>query len=367
MSINNDGYSGVEIEQIGLEKNILVGVQSPNINPAVKIEAKGRTLPLASISKNGGMEISPSHGFLCSYADTSWLSHGGIYSVTSGNKMNFNTGSGGFEFSTCGPLKFNTVYADYFATHAFNVTTRLFTIVTSQRTHLMGTRIDIDYDDIYFSGNANFINNVAFNGSVFINGELFCTHMTSMGQLNRTKDSSDLIGYVNPGQSFVIFSGASQVAKQMQASIDCQITIPFPEPIGQTLKVPCKIVFPNGISLASDTTVAKTPDTITIIAQGAGRIPSTECADITGPGHDHEFIGPSCHYRPDTATVFEEAAEMMKSTTPSKAKKTQLNGCSSFEEFLEQCEQAATKKVKDYLLRTKSYVLGIFKNLFTSS
>lgn len=364
MSINNDGYSGVEIEQIALEKNVLVGVQSPNLNPAVKIEAKGRTLPLASISENGGMYITPSHGFLCSYADTSWLSHGGIYSVTAGNKINFNTGSGGFDFLTSGPLKFNTVYADCFATHAFNVSTRLFTVVSSQRTHLMGTRIDIDYDDIYFTGNTNFINNAAFNGSVFINGELYCTHMTTMGQLNRTKDSTDLIGYINPGQSFVAFSGASVIAKQTQPSIDCQITIPFPEPIGQTLKLPCKIVFTNGISLASDTTIAQTPDVLTVIAQGSMRTISTECADVIGPGHDHEFIGPSCNYKSDTASVFGEAAEMMKQSTPSKAKKTQINGCSSFDEFLNQCQEAATKKVKDYFLRAKSYIYGQFKNLW---
>jgi hypothetical protein len=37
MSINNDGFSGVDIEQIALEKNVLVGVQAPNINPVVVV------------------------------------------------------------------------------------------------------------------------------------------------------------------------------------------------------------------------------------------------------------------------------------------------------------------------------------------
>lgn len=41
MGINNDGFSGVEIEQIALEKNVLVGIQCPNLTPSVKVEVNG--------------------------------------------------------------------------------------------------------------------------------------------------------------------------------------------------------------------------------------------------------------------------------------------------------------------------------------
>lgn len=265
MGINNDGYGGVDIEQIALEKNVLVGVQCPNITPAIKIEETGQSLPDAVIDENAGMSVEPGSGFTCSYADTSWLSHGGIYSMTSGNKMNFTTGAGGFEFICCGPMKMNTAFIDVFTTFAVNIKARLFTVSTSQRTHLMGKRIDFDYDETYFTGNTKFINNTAMNGSLFVNGELFCSHMTSMGQMNSTDCSADMSGYINPGQSFVVFSGASDAAKLLQPTIDCMIAIPFPDPINQTKKVPCKITFINGLSFASDATIKKCPVTESVI------------------------------------------------------------------------------------------------------
>jgi hypothetical protein len=135
--------------------------------------------------------------------------------MTSGNKMNFVTGAGGFEYISCGPSKFNTAFVDFLTTYAFNVNTRLFTVSVTERAHLMGKRIDFDFDETYFTGNINFINNIAMNGSLFVNGELYCTHMTSMAQINSTHPSPDLSGYINPGQSFVVFSGASKKAKQL--------------------------------------------------------------------------------------------------------------------------------------------------------
>jgi hypothetical protein len=54
MSINNEGLSGVDVEQIALEKTILVGTQAPNIKPAIKVDVNGKSLPKAVISKNGG-------------------------------------------------------------------------------------------------------------------------------------------------------------------------------------------------------------------------------------------------------------------------------------------------------------------------
>lgn len=367
MGSNNDGFSGVEIEHVGLEKNILVGVQAPNITPCLKIDETGKSLPKFNFSDKIGMEANPHQGFDCKYADTSWLSHGGIFSVTAGNKMNFTTGSGGFELTTCGPTKFNTVFADFWATHAFNVNTRLFTVATSQRTHLMGTRIDFDYDETYFNGNITFINNVAMNGSLYVNGEIYCRHMTGIGQRNQTSPSPDLTGFINPEQSFVIFSGASTVARAMQPAIDCTIQMPFPDPIGKTLTVPCKITFMNGISLASDSTISDAPEAQTLIAQGSNRVANPQSSDITGPGHIHEFVGPPFQPSGGSTEFFKEVKTAMESKTPTQAKKVQPNGCSSLEEFTSQCEEALTNTIKGYLVRLKGYIFGMFSNLFSGN
>ena len=40
-------------------------------------------------------------------------------------------------------------------------------------------RFDMIFDDIYFQGNANFVNNVHINGGLYVNGELICRHMTA--------------------------------------------------------------------------------------------------------------------------------------------------------------------------------------------
>lgn len=37
MGLNNDGYSGVDIEQIALEKRVIVGTQAPNTFPCIKV------------------------------------------------------------------------------------------------------------------------------------------------------------------------------------------------------------------------------------------------------------------------------------------------------------------------------------------
>lgn len=360
MSNNNDGMNGIDIEQIGIEKNVLVGVQAPNLYPSVKISTNGRTLPKATISTNKGMDIQPTAGYLCSHTDTSWMSHGGIYSMSAGNKINLTSGGGGIEITTLGPLNFTTSFADFFATHCFNVTTRLFTVSTSERTHMMGNRIDFQYDETYFTGNVNFINNVAFNGSVFINGELFCTHMTSMGQINNTHTSPDLTGYVNPGQSFLVCSGCSTNAK-IAPFVDCMITIPFPDPISQTLSLPCKIKFINGISLASDAVIKNFPDDTQItIQQGAARTPNPSMTDLMGPGHQHTFIGPSFTPTPSTSDMLSEAKVMMESDSPSTAKKTTPNGCTSVEQFITQCEEALTNELKKWATRGKKYITGLF-------
>lgn len=365
MGLNNDGFSGVDIEQIALEKTIIVGTQAPNTFPCVKIDDNGKSLLKMEIATSGGTIINSTAGYDCSYVDNSWLSHGGIYSLSVGNKINISAGAGGFEWITSGPSRLNTPFQDFLCTHAFNVNTRLFTVASTQRTHLMGTRCDIQYDEIYMIGNTNFTNNVHINGSLFVNGELYCSHMTCQQQTNFTSPSDTIKGFINPGQSFLVFNGASLASKELiqptlgwtqldklpdkPGMVDCYIAIELPDPIG-LIEVPCRIGFPNGISLMSDATHTIVPQAQTIVMSAGTRQPGCGInkSDLTGPGHMHSFIGPACQSAKNTGSFLKEAKEAMESETPSKAKPTMPNGVATLEQVPKMIVDACQNSLIEY-------------------
>lgn len=365
MGLNNDGLGGVDVEQIALEKTIIVGTQAPNTFPCIKLDDNGKSLPKMEIAKSGGTQIVTTAGYDCGYIDTSWLSHGGIFTLSAGNKVNISSGGGGFEWITSGPSKINTCYQDFLCTHAFNVNTRLFKVASTERTHLMGTRIDIQYEEIYCMGNANFTNNVHINGGLFVNGELYCTHMTTMGQDNFTSPCGTTKGFLNPGQSFVMFNGASMAAKKLNLNpiaqgtselpnrpgyIDCVIALPLPSPIG-LIEVPAKILFSNGVSLMSDALYTIKPEAETIIMNadqreiGAG----INKADFTMPGHQHHYKTPAFQPLKNTGDTYSEAADAIMSNKPAKAKPTNPNGSSSIDQVPQMLMDATQNSVKEYM------------------
>lgn len=365
MGLNNDGYSGVDIEQIALEKIIIVGTQAPNISPVIKIDETGKSLPKLLIAENGGSQVLSTGGWDCSYADTSWLSHGGIYSVIAGNKVNLTAGAGGFEWKTAGPSKFNIAFQEFLCTHCFDVNTRLFSVASTERTHLMGGRFDADYEEVYIQGNTHFVNNVLINGGLFVNGELYCTHLTSQKQINITQTGPAVKGFLNPGQSFLAFNGLSLGAEKIvQPSvgwqptpglpervgmIDCFVAINLPDPIG-FVEVPCKIAFPNGISFLSDAMYEMLPETETLVANGSERPHGcgVNMPDLIAPGHVHAYKGPAVNYLNDTSSIYSEAAKMMESNTPNKAKQCLPDGMASLDQFPQMIQQAAINSLKEY-------------------
>jgi hypothetical protein len=149
----------------------------------------------------------------------------------------------------------------------------------------MGGRFDADYDEIYFQGNTNFINNVQINGGLFVNGELFCTHMTSQQQTNFTSPCDGIKGFINPGQSFSVFNGRSVASEKIvqptlgwtqldslpdkAGMVDCWLAVELP---GTGLvEVPCRLGFPKGISLMSDGMYSVMPQAETILMAGDKR------------------------------------------------------------------------------------------------
>ena len=94
-------------------------------------------------------------------------------------------------------------YQDFFCENCFNVNTRLFTIAGTERAHLMGGRIDFNFDETYFTGNINFLTNVIVNGGLMVNGGLYCPQITTIKVPNVSMAASDTIR-INPNQTFTI-------------------------------------------------------------------------------------------------------------------------------------------------------------------
>ena len=383
MGLNNDGYSGVDIEQVALEKTILVGTQAPNTFPCMKIDQNKKFLPEMTIIESKGTNIESSAGYDCGYIDTSWISHGGNFNLHVGNVIKFSAGGGGFEWVTSGPSRISTPYQDFLCTHCFNVNTRLFRVASTERTHLMGTRIDIQYDSVYIMGNTNFTNNVHINGGLFVNGELFCSHMTSMGQTNFTAPCGMLKAEINAAQSFMVYNGASLGAEQLvipslgwaQADqlpdkpgfIDCYIAVQLPV-IG-LVEVPCRIGFPKGISLVSDNSLFEpsgemSPTIVQNFTNANTRVPGygKEVDDIIGSGHQHSFVGPSCEYITNTGEVYAQAKAAIESDTPASAKETVPNGCATLDQVPKMLMNAVQNSLWEYS-KERLQALNPFKSL----
>ena len=367
MGKNNNGHSGVSTEFVSMQKKLFVGVQSPNKFPSVKTWTNGKSLPVMKNTTNGGTQILSTAGYDAQYADTSWLSHSGIYTVAVGNKIVFTCGAGGFQYATSGPSKMASPFQDFLCENCFNVNTRLFTVASTQRTHLMGKRIDIDYDEIYIDGAANFTNNVQIHGGLYVNGETYMAHMTTQEQMNFTNPCAGIDSFVNPAQSFVMFNGASIQARALvkptvgtvtvtipeePGDIDCVIKLPLPEELGgQLITVPCKVAFPSGISLMSDGIATAMPETIAIFNQADKRPvgSASKKSDTYGPGHVHSFIGPACNYVKNTGDLYSQVKNVMQSGKLANAKATTTNGCSSIDQLPQMMQTAAQNSLKEWL------------------
>jgi hypothetical protein len=260
--------------------------------------------------------------------------------------MTFNTGTGGFSWQTDGPCRIKTCYQDFFCENAFSLHTRLFKVNTTERTHLMGTRLDLDYDEIVIQGNTSFTNNVIMNGGLFVNGELYATHITTQKQQFWTEESTNSTAFINPNQSFTVINGNSTSAHATVPTngISAMITIDLPV-VGSLVNFPCQIKFPNGVSLISDATVLRSGDSAAALISVGQVFDGTDIPDVVGQGHSHAYYGPAVNLKDSTTEVWADAANEISKKTPSSAKECIPNG----EETLE----IAKDKIID-LVKTKA-------------
>lgn len=391
MATGNDNMGGVKISHIAMEETKLIGMQNPNIRPSSR-ESKDRlTLPILKVT-DGGCKITDKPVYDCDMIDNSWLSYGGKYTLGVGNKWHIRVGSGGIYTETTGPIIndgemcINNIKAGFF------VQTKLFQVISEERTMLTGKRIDFDFDESYFTGNVSFFNNVLINGGLYVNGELLCNHITTQKQVNLTEFSEDTHGFINPNMSFHIFQGQSLAAiKYTQKSllgttfegldvhdaderidwVDAELAIntdfieqilPGLNDVGiglikMLLCLPIKLKFPKGISLISDATDMDNPTVYTQL-QAQPRIPgdAVQKSDVFGPGHQHSFSGPACNYVTDTKAMYKEGQKIHQNT-PLKHKQTVPNGADSLDAAIAQTKKMGENYVKKYVKKILNWFL----------
>lgn len=366
--MSNLGHSGNGFLSYATDLTITVGLGAPNVNPTQVYDAIGQKVLTLSPNGVAGMTLSQSYIPTSRSVDNSWLSHGGLFTVQAGNKIDFKSGSGGFTVNTCGLMWLHSAAIDVY-TGRVNITAQELRIgtgtlsITSGETHFRGKTT--------FYENIEFLNNVKINGGLFVNGESFMTHSTNIGKKCNTKPSSSFEALVNPAQSFMVYNGCSGTAKTTIKTpwktvegmpkefgyIDAVIAMEIPTMSG-IQQIPCKIVFPNGISMCSDTYVkaAKGPKDIIAMASSPQRIPLDDIADIDGPGHSHEYIGSGQSV--DGSDSFFEAAQACSGDTPVAASPSQSTNAKEIADELIECH---AKPVLDWMAGKETYARKILE------
>lgn len=365
------GHSGNGFQSYSTDLTIAVGLAAPNVNPTeIQDEVGERILELKMTSN--GTTVEEDYRPSSRSVDNSWLSHGGLYTVAAGNKITFTSGAGGFFVDTFGPMFLHAAGIDVF-TGRVNIKASELT-VGAVNVDIIGGKCQIRPKTTFYE-TTSFLKNVVINGGLYVNGEAFLTHATSIGKEEYTDNGGELNGYINPAQSFAVYNGCSNFATTSINTpwkkdpdlptnfgyIDSVIALKIPNMEG-VYQLPCKIAFPNGISMASDTAVIATGGTDIVEMEACPtRIPLESESDIKGPGHSHKYIGTGT--QTDGSDAFQKGGEECSSDTPVGAK---IDEELSVEHITNKIMKAQIDPVKKWFTDQLGYIGNLISG-FTSS
>lgn len=385
MSTNNQGMGGVKIEHIAFEASTQIGMQAPNEFPGARESDDRKFLPKIEVGAPYGVKVGKTPVYDCEPFDTSWLSPGGKYTLGIGNKWNIRVGGGGIFTESLGPILINGDIQLTDMDKGYFVQAKLVQMLGKKRVYIGGKRGDLHFDDLYIQGNTTFFNNVIFNGGAYVNGELICNHITTQKMQCTTEFNDDIKSYINPAMSFHVYNGASLAAKKyvqegllsagwraidwtdsdeklQGGMVDIEWFIDldplwqlFPG-LGELLGIavrqfhlPCKIAFPNGISLISDATDTQNAGMYTIVTSKPRIIgDAITKSDTMGPGHQHAFQAPAVKYIEGTSAIYAEAAKITQ-RTPLSHEQTHPNGCGTLEQAKKDIQKQGENAFKKYL------------------
>lgn len=354
------GHSGNGYLNYGKDLTITVGMAAPNTNPTISTDQSAISYNQVNLD-NGVPTVTPKKVPGGRNASNGWLSYGGKFTVAAGNLVSMTCGSGGFTFQTSGPMDFNTA--------GFNVIANFIKIKSetfelgSITTVVRGKRFIVDAEESSFQNQVTFNNNVVIKGGLFVAGETYNSHSTTTTQQNLTGTCDPMGTYINYAQSFMVYQGTSEAAdiciakKYDYKPVNANLSSPFGfieamiamELTGsdKIVPVPCKIAFPYGISMVSDSglTMIDSKDIIKMVLDPARTI-NTEMPDTMGAPHFHTYEGSGSI---NGSESLNNAAAACGTNTPVAAQQSFLGGARSIPE----AEQYMKKTVTDCINKQK--------------
>lgn len=360
MGKNSDEYgsNGQDIEQIYGYKVTVVGANL-NAYPSVREDETGVETAVYRVGgSQGTVTLKGAHSNYTPI-DNGGDHHTGDYNIWCGNRFTVEAGAGGLILETHGNTNIHSYggITSLLAKHQINLSARVVSINATEAIDLRGpinvfnaSKGENEQGTSTFAGNLAVGKNLHVGGGAYINGELYVNHITAQRQTNVTEMAGETVSYINPAQNFLLFQGKSTAAKTVMPGvslltsqipnspgmIDCNITIPFPSPIDSIITLPCKIGFPSGVSIVSDTTALTDPTTTAqVIKKSIDKSTPTANplqSDVFGPPHVHEFSTPAMTLVDSTDEVW-KAAQSVDKAEAAEASPMNYNGMSP-EQFM---------------------------------
>ena len=268
------GDTGVNISTVLNDKVTIVGDHA-NLNPTVRTDPTGTEINNYAIGETTGMAQTKS--FIPKYTalDNAGDFHGGTFTTTVMNSLNFEVAGGGINFNTSGNINicswggvFNIV-----STTEFGVTADVVKLNITNTLMVNGPTLYVNTDETIFDKNVIFGNNIMVNGGAAINGELIANHITTQRQIYFTEECDTLLGYPMMGSQFL-----------------CTIS-PSAPMITAGTPIPCIV-------------------TLT---------PVTQTPIVSIPAHEHVFDGPACTLTDGVTGLFSEMKKA-ESNSPVEAR-----------------------------------------------
>lgn len=273
---------------------------------------------------------------------------GGNYTVIAQNKYNVSAGAGGINFNTNGNISMmpGGGLFEVTPTECFKCLSKNINLVATESIKLSGAGLTIDGCAPQFAGNAIFEKNAAVKGGMFIQGEVFLTHITTQREFHFTEPSDDLGGYIDPTKDFTIIGVGPMILNIGGVAGTSTLTGVFSGPGGSG---PCTIEIAtlNIITALAEWGVANArfcsflPDAVTPGAY-----------DVVIPGHMHKYESPAITYKDSTSDVWSAGAAVMEDNAV-QASPSMPNGMSH--------EEAAKKIVDKQVKKLKKFAKNLLK------
>lgn len=290
----------------------IVGTE-PNTYPTARVEDTGKEL--VSLAANEATGVTNGKSAIAKYEeiDNSSDHHGGTMSFVCMNNFNVDSGGGGINLNTCGNVSIfaSGGLANIIAPLQTTIASFIVSLVAKSAVVLSGKLLYVETEKTTFEKSVFFNKNTVVNGGMFVNGELFASHLTTPNQMNFT---------------YGTFAGGPG------KDLDCFT------PVGTIIEGIAPVPIP--VDVANGQIVPGTP--ISIMTILPLRI-------ATAPPHKHAYETPAFSGMDEYSDFYEKACAVFKDDMV-HAKPTMINDM-TLEELGTEMIKMVTEMIGEYALK----------------